>query len=664
MAGSLAYCAVRWANDSGNPYRRTDFADIHFKLNNVTGQTIVSDGDPAVAIQASLTAWNNIPYTAIHFAPLETTSSGIDSTDQQHVISFATSAAAISAVGSAAAVTILSSSADGRILDSDIIVNPAAKFSTTLQPGTFDLQAVITHELGHSLGANHATVTSATMFYNTQLQDRFKSQLEADDASFAVDVYPGDGAASAYGLITGTALKDGNALPGAAVVAADPVSGITIGGLSSLSDGSFSLRVPVGTYLLFASPLTGAITPANLYNVPLAKADTGFKAAVSGNPDNPAHLQVSGGATVNGSITAVGGTSALDILNVGRIITTNGVSSFTIASPPVAAQAGQALDFILSGPGLDGSITEDNIRLIGPGVTLRAGSLTIETRIKDLQGRSPLRFTIDIAPRSSAAAVSIFIVRGTDTALSSGSLLLLPSKPSFTAASLVDAGSFKGTGVAPGELISLFGTSVGPDSAIVNNGYDAATGALPTSLAGLSVTFDGIPAPLIFVSNLQVNLQVPYQVAGHANTVVVVQNQGSISDAVSVPVVAAKPGIFMQAGSSQVIAGNQDGSVNSSSHPAPKGSVVVLYATGPGVVDPPVLTGRPAPAFPFSLANGVAATVGGLDAKIIFGGLAPGFVGLMQVNLEIPQGAPSGSVPVLLMVSGQTSPAGSTLAIQ
>jgi len=104
--------------------------------------------------------------------------------------------------------------------------------------------------------------------------------------------------------------------------------------------------------------------------------------------------------------------------------------------------------------------------------------------------------------------------------------------------------------------------------------------------------------------------------------------------------------------------------VNSLSSPAPKGSVITLFATGAGVVNPPVLTGKPALASPLSAANNVSVTMAGLDAKVLFGGLAPGFVGLMQVNLEIPQGVPSGPVPVLLVVSGQASPAGATIAVR
>ena len=658
--------AVRWANSAGNPYRRTDFQDIHFKLNTATAQALVSDGDPAKAIQAALNSWNNVPHTALRFAPLETTSAGISVADRQNVIAYATTQADINALGNYPAMTQISSNADGTIIETDIILNPRAKFSITSQPDTYDLQSVIAHELGHSLGANHATVVSATMYYNTLPQDNSKAQLKPDDASFAATVYPAPSATIAYGVIMGIASKDGEPLLGAAVVASDPVSGASIGVLSSLSDGSFTIRVPAGNYLVFAQPLTGVLPAADAngnpiyYNFAPARLDTAFNAAASGGSDAPGIIRVDGGATVAASVATLGGRSAIEISGAGKVVS----NRYTIAAQPVVTPSGQALDFLLSGPGLDGSITEQNLRLIGAGVTLRPGTLRVENQAKDLQGRSPLRFTIEVAAHSSLSYISLFITRGTDTALLSGGIVILPSKPSFSAASLVDAGTFKGTGVAPGDLVSLFGSSVGPDSPVSNNGFDPSTGALPSTLSGITVTFDGIPAPLIFISSSQVNLQVPYQVAGRASTVVVVNNQGTVSDPITVPVVSAQPGLFAQAGSAQAIALNQDNSVNSLANPAAKGSVVTLFATGAGVVEPPVTTGKPALAFPLSLAIAASVTVGGAEARIIFAGLTPGFVGLLQVNVEVPSASTTGNVAVELTVGGKRTPSpAATLAV-
>jgi uncharacterized protein (TIGR03437 family) len=126
---------------------------------------------------------------------------------------------------------------------------------------------------------------------------------------------------------------------------------------------------------------------------------------------------------------------------------------------------------------------------------------------------------------------------------------------------------------------------------------------------------------------------------------------------VTLAVLTAQPGLFVQAGTSQASAINQDGSINGPSHPAPQGAYVTLYATGAGLVDPPVPTGQPAPLSPLSFARPVAVTIGGTNATVYLGGvLAPTFVGLLQVSAQVPANTPPGNVPVTLAVAGQTSP--------
>jgi uncharacterized protein (TIGR03437 family) len=395
------------------------------------------------------------------------------------------------------------------------------------------------------------------------------------------------------------------------------------------------------------------------YNFPPAKLDTAFKAAVSGGFDASGLIRVDGGGSATANVATIGGASPIEISTASSVVS----NRFNLAAQPVVTPSGQVLDLVLFGPGLDSSIGEQNVRLIGGGATVRPGTVRVQN---DTQGRSLLRLTIDVAPRSSLSYVSLFISRGSDTALFSGGIVITPGKPTFTAASLVDAASFKGNGVAPGELISLFGTNVGPDTPVLNSGFDPSTGAVASTLAGISVTFDGIPAPLVFTTSNQINLQVPYQVAGHASTVVVVTNAGGPSDPVTVPIVTAQPGLFVQAGTTQAIALNQDNSVNSPSNPAAKGSVVTLFATGAGLVDPPVPTGKPALGPPsLSYATGVSVTIGGADAKLIFGGLTPGYVGLMQVNVEVPQTSPTGNAALELTVAGKKAPApAATIAVK
>jgi uncharacterized protein (TIGR03437 family) len=177
-----------------------------------------------------------------------------------------------------------------------------------------------------------------------------------------------------------------------------------------------------------------------------------------------------------------------------------------------------------------------------------------------------------------------------------------------------------------------------------------------------------LPSPLIFTSDGQVNAVVPFAVTG-ATTQVQVQYQGQASDLFPVNVAPAASGIFTAdaSGAGAAIALNQDGSLNSNLFPATPGSVVTIWATGAGQLQPAGVDGAvvgssdlPVPALT------VQAMVGGQSADVLYAGGAPGFVeGVIQVNLRIPATGQTGStVPLLLRIGDSNSQPGITLAIK
>jgi len=225
--------------------------------------------------------------------------------------------------------------------------------------------------------------------------------------------------------------------------------------------------------------------------------------------------------------------------------------------------------------------------------------------------------------------------------------LEVSAPPEIAPGGVVNGASFTPK-VAPGALFSIFGSSLALST------QSAAALPLSTNLAGTSVTIGGKQAPLVFVSPAQINAQVPYETLEGQTVPVVVTVNGVASPAVNVTVAATAPGIF-QFGQKRAVVQNQDYSVNNTDKPAAPNTYVIAYLTGGGKVDNAVATGNAATADPLSRPRGpVTATIADMPAEVVFGGLTPSFVGLMQVNLKIPNLQP-GTYPLVVTVNGEKS---------
>jgi uncharacterized protein (TIGR03437 family) len=207
---------------------------------------------------------------------------------------------------------------------------------------------------------------------------------------------------------------------------------------------------------------------------------------------------------------------------------------------------------------------------------------------------------------------------------------------------------------SPGEIVSIYGSNLGGATPL---GIQlAAAGKVATTLGNTTVTIGGVPAPLTYVSSGQINAVVPYEVAGLTTAPLVVSVNGVNSPAYTLTAAPTAPGIFADSGANgQGAILNQDGSVNGISNPAAPGSVIVIYATGEGQLNPAGVTGSVTPGvapFPEPVAP-VQVIIGGQTAQIDYAGEAPGFVsGVLQVNAVIPAGTASGPALVVLTVGG------------
>ncbi len=236
--------------------------------------------------------------------------------------------------------------------------------------------------------------------------------------------------------------------------------------------------------------------------------------------------------------------------------------------------------------------------------------------------------------------------------------------PSISA--VAHAASYSQGAVSPGEMVAIFGSRLGP--AVPAGLQLDSSGSVATSVAGAQVLFDGVPSPMIFASAGQVNAVVPFGVNAGA-TQAVVQYQGQASASYPLTVAPASIGIFSEdsSGAGQAAALNQDFSLNSPANPAASGSVITFWATGAGLLSPPAVDGAVVTAdnLPRPILS-VQAQLGGQTASVLYAGGSPGIVaGVIQVNLLIPPGTPTGAaVPLVLRIGDSVSQAGITLAIQ
>ena len=230
------------------------------------------------------------------------------------------------------------------------------------------------------------------------------------------------------------------------------------------------------------------------------------------------------------------------------------------------------------------------------------------------------------------------------------------SAPAITAAGVSNAASGV-AGAAPGAWISIYGSNLSAAAAAAT-AADLVNGYLPTTLGGTTVTIDGKPAYLNYVSPMQLNLQAPNFSTTGSVTVTVANSSGSSS--ASVTAQAVMPGLFTA--SNYVLAARPvDGVIiNGTGAAAKPGDVLEIFATGLGatatVVSPGLVFSG---AYPTTATPAVA--IGGTNAAVLYAGLIG--AGLYQINLAVPAGLATGTYPVVVTQSGANSPSTALLKI-
>ncbi len=292
------------------------------------------------------------------------------------------------------------------------------------------------------------------------------------------------------------------------------------------------------------------------------------------------------------------------------------------------------------------------LTIVSPAGSTAPGTLTVTADPASLVTGS-YTGTITVTPTGGGTPITLPVEFNVNSAA-------VPNLKAVT-----NALSYATGAVAPGEIVNLWGTGLGP---VASAGIELTPAHLVSSNIGnVRVLFDGIPAVLTMVSDKQVNAVVPNAVAGNANTVVQVEYQGVPSNALTVPIAPSAPGLatFNASGMGEGAILNQDTSVNSVTNPAAAGSVIVLFGTGGGQTNPPSIDGIIPGSVLFMPVLPVSATVGGVNATVLYAGSSPNLVsGVLQFNVLIPSSVGPGPEAVVIKIGSASSQAGYTVVVK
>jgi uncharacterized protein (TIGR03437 family) len=670
--------------------KQPDPANMSFYLNDkvtagltVAGKSVLSSGsNPAAAAQAALDAWNGVSTANIHFNTLQSTSIGHFPDDCKNVIEVATSANDITAVGGALAFTSSFYSGStgtvcntpnappGSYVDTDIIFSPAFSFSTDATSNTIDFQSVLTHELGHSLGANHSALIGATMFWATGANQYNQRTLSSDDIDFVTALYPG--ASANLGTLTGTiSQSNGSPVKFGLVTAIDRTAGTTYGSITG-ADGTFSVAVPPGSYIVYAEPFNSSISSSSIYSTSTstgfldpAQVTTGYLPTFLGGTASPTATPVTAGGNATINITVTSGTSALTtpFYGIGAAGANGDISGSLVSlGSAITVASGQSIDIGIGAGGIDADTT---FLVFGRGISVKTGSIRSDSKINLGNGQPLMRFTLDIPAQSDTTIASLWIVKGNSVMALSGGLVITPAKPVINA--VLDAESARPS-FTSGQWVAVYGSNLAGTTRFWNDadftGGVTPGSPLPSSLDGVSVTVNGVAASVYLVSPGQLNILTPSDLTpGPVN--VVVTNHGSVSAPFQATVVQASPSFFYYF-------------VNGKYYP------LAAHLNGKFVGDPAVMGSSYEKAHPGELllmfVNGVAPSTGGviatvrefpLQVSISAGANAlsttnPYLVaaGEFQINATLPAGLAAGEYTLTMSApGGSTADSGLTLVL-
>lgn len=348
----------------------------------------------------------------------------------------------------------------------------------------------------------------------------------------------------------------------------------------------------------------------------------------------------------------------------------------TADSPPLPAS-------ITASPGqltFSGAVSEpapdpQTIAISGVGLEVWGaavqGSIAANVSLSTTGGVFPSELHVTVDPAGLEPGLHSFWIEISspgstlDPAIVLGTLVLdeqpVPT-PVISQGGVVNAAT-NGPQLAAGSLGTIFGSNLGgPASGMVSSFGGARQDMLPKNMNGIRVlvyeTFGSLlaEAPILYLSDKQINFQMPYEALDRSEVLIAVANGGVVSERYRVQITKSAPGVFTHSGD-WATATNDLNQLASPGTPARRNRQLTIYMTGQGEVAPALETGRAAPIRPLVYAPATTQVfVGGVQSKVLFVGMTPGLVGVLQINIELSYLTPAGRQPLTVNLNGFESP--------
>ncbi len=432
--------------------------------------------------------------------------------------------------------------------------------------------------------------------------------------------------------------------------------------VGSAAPAAQNLAISAGGSSLSFSATTATVTGGGWLSVSPSGAVTPGTIAVSVNPASLAP------GTYNGSviISSAGATNSPFSIPVTLVVTSAVNLSLSPGSMVFAYQIGStapaAQNLAVSSGGTPLSFTTVVATASGGSwlaVSPSGGGTTPATLAVSI-------VTAGLAAGTYNGTITVAAPQAANTPQVLNVTLTVSAATAPVVSAVVNGASWLPGPIAPGEVLTVGGTLVGPDTLTkyqldVNNKF-------PTKLADTAFYFDNIAAPIIYVSKTQSSVIVPYGIYGRTEVQLEVEYKGVRSSPIKIRVADAAPGLFAAnaSGSGQGAILNQDYSINNATNAAARESVVMIYATGEGQTNPAGADGTlVGTTLPRPL-QAVTVTIGGKSAEVLYVGGSPGSVaGLLQINAKIPADVAVGNaVPVVITIGGVSSQTTVTMAVK